>query len=175
MTGPATTPPPRGDEADLFARYHQRLLSHVRRRVRASDAAIEDGCASAWLAMLRYQPDRETLLGWLIVTATREAIRIHRKDCRETTISDPAGTPHGMLDTAGPVCDDTAAITARRALEAVADLRPRQRQVLELLIGGHSYQEIMAITGSTYRAVNRHLVRARVALREACDQGAVAA
>jgi len=174
MTEPKTPLPLRGDEDALFRQYHARLVANVRRRVNTSEAAIEDACQHAWVQMLRCQPDRENLVGWLSVTAQREAVRMHRRDSRELTLADNAGRPHGLLDHAGPTRDDGATVDAHRALQAVAGLKPRQRRVLEPLIAGYSYHEIMAMTATTYTAVNRHLTRARAALRRVRDQEAPA-
>ena len=48
-----STPPPRGDEAELFARYHDMLLRAVSRQASAPAVVIEDACAFAWLQLLR--------------------------------------------------------------------------------------------------------------------------
>ena len=55
---------------------------------------------------------------------------------------------------------------ARAALEVVASLPPRQREVLALHVAGYSYDEIAELTSRTYRAVDRHLRRAHAALRD---------
>ena len=173
MTAPGSPVTPRGDEEALFRQHHPRVVANVRRHVTAPEEVIEDACQTAWLQLLRTQPDREHVVGWLTVTAQREAVRIRRKDCREATLNTDQG-PHGLLEHAAPAWDDTATINAHRALEALADLRPRQRQVLELAVGGFDYHEIAALTATSYTSVNRHLTRARAALREVRDQEAAA-
>jgi DNA-directed RNA polymerase specialized sigma24 family protein len=68
-----------GDEPALFTEIHPRLRDHVRLRVRTSRANVEDACSFAFLQLLRYQPDREHLYGWLLRTATREAIKLDQR------------------------------------------------------------------------------------------------
>ena len=67
-----STPPPRGDEAELFARYHDMLLRAVSRQASAPAVVIEDACAFAWLQLLRYQPQRDNIVAWLVTVAVRE-------------------------------------------------------------------------------------------------------
>jgi DNA-directed RNA polymerase specialized sigma24 family protein len=53
------------------------------------------------------------------------------------------------------------------ALEALSDLRPRQRRLLGLRAGGRDYHEISAATGDSRRTIDRQLVRARKRLAAA--------
>lgn len=69
-----------GGDAELFSVFHAELQRIVRHAVNTSAANIEDACADAWLALLRYQPDRSRVRGWLVVVAVREAIRRDRAD-----------------------------------------------------------------------------------------------
>ncbi|MDQ3741593.1 MAG: hypothetical protein M3389_11700 [Actinomycetota bacterium] len=72
-----------GDDAQLFSVFHAELQRTVRRVVNTSAANIEDACADAWLALLRYDPERRpTIRGWLVVVAIREAVRRDRLDRR---------------------------------------------------------------------------------------------
>jgi DNA-directed RNA polymerase specialized sigma24 family protein len=78
---PSRSPVPAaiGDEPVLFREHHPRLRSHVGRLVRTSRANIEDACSFACLQLLRHQPDREHVYGWLLRTATREAIKLDQQ------------------------------------------------------------------------------------------------
>ena len=59
-------------------------------------------------------------------------------------------------------------LEALEALRALARLPDRQRQDLALRVAGFSYREIAAMTGGrTYTNVNKHLVKARAAIRHA--------
>ena len=66
----------RGDEATLFAAHHDALRRAVRHDVHGPDALIEDACQTAWMILLRAQPDRATVFAWLLAVATHEAWRM---------------------------------------------------------------------------------------------------
>ena len=68
----------RGDEGELFARYHSTLCARVARWVNTSSANVDDACAIAWLQLVRCQPRRESVLPWLTTIAIREAVRLDR-------------------------------------------------------------------------------------------------
>ena len=82
-------PVPYGDEADLYRRHHHELVRSVRRAVNASGELVEDACQSAWLILLRRQPERGPMLfGWLRTVAIHEAYRLsraERRDCASRT------------------------------------------------------------------------------------------
>ena len=66
-------------------------------------------------------------------------------------------------------------LEALEALRALAALPDRQRQDLSLRVAGFSYREIAAMSGGrTFTNVNKHLVKARTAIRRAnqSDPGA---
>src|SRR5262245_42390293 len=73
-------PPARGDEAELFRDFNDRLMRAVARSAHCTTPhTIEDACAFAWTEFLRKQPDRSSCHGWLVVVAKREAWRIERE------------------------------------------------------------------------------------------------
>jgi DNA-directed RNA polymerase specialized sigma24 family protein len=72
-------PTQRGDEPELFRRHHGRLLRLVARDTGAPPALAEDACSFAWLQLLRDQPERERIVGWLRVVARHEALRLQRQ------------------------------------------------------------------------------------------------
>jgi len=69
-------PAPCGDEAELFGRHHRDLQRAVARAVNAPPELIEDACQNAWAILLRRQPERASVFGWLYVVASREAFRL---------------------------------------------------------------------------------------------------
>ncbi len=164
----------RGDEAVLFAEHHDRLVRSVRRAVNAPDALIEDACATAWVQLMRAQPDRgPTLFGWLRTTAIREAYRlssVQRRDAALEELVSPNGDcesrPDGWEALIADDHDPDSHLEALRALRALASLPERERRYLALLVAGYRYREIVALTGATYTNVNKHLVRARARVRE---------
>jgi RNA polymerase sigma factor (sigma-70 family) len=154
----------RGDEADLFRTYEVALRAAVRSAVFGDDAIIDDACSFAWLQLLRRQPNRDSVFGWLYTVAVREAWRLHERDARERPLEcvPPDREPHR---------DEVVLETeAHAALAALASLPQRQRDYLTLLVTGLSYDEIARHHGVTYTTVNRHLARARHHLRLVRDE-----
>ena len=159
-----------GDEAALYARYSRQLERHVAAAVNAPQAVIEDACAIAWAILLRRQPSRESAFAWLRVVAIREAYRLDRRERRDLSL-DACREPPSAPAMPEPVAaspefvdvryDVERAVEARGALRSLAALPVRGRDALALRVG-----EIAAATGTSPRAVQRHLARARRALRD---------
>jgi DNA-directed RNA polymerase specialized sigma24 family protein len=156
----------RGDEAELYLLHHDRLVRAVARTVSAPAALVEDACQTAWLILLRRQPDRDTVFGWLRTVAVREAYRLSREDHRLARLEDfAAGGGWEALVGEGPPLED--AIEARRALAALAALPRLQREDLALFVAGFGYAEIARLGARRRSAnnVNKHLVMARARIR----------
>ena len=155
----------RGDEADLFRTYAAALRAAVYYHAEASDEVIEDACSYAWLELCRQQPDRGEVFAWLRVVATRRAWRNRERDQRERPLTEvPPDREPQSLDLAHEV-------RAREALRALADLPPRQRAYLTLLVAGHSYDGIARRHSVSPRTVKRQIERARRHLRLVRDDG----
>ena len=163
-----TSPCPlRGDEDALYRAYAYPLRKAVAQRARgASGDQVDDACATAWLILLRAQPRRETVFGWLIVVAVHETWRLAAADRTHTPVlRDLDGVADHVLDPPGEHRDPLAAMYARERLrEVVATLARRQVDMLALRAYGYSYDEIVELTGASYRTVDRQLRRARRAL-----------
>ena len=158
-------PKSRDDEDELYRRHHRDLERAVARAVNAPRELIEDACQNAWAIMLRAQPDRTSIFGWLYVVATREAFRLCECDHRHLHLE--AMLPEGSWDA---VIADAFSIDdileVREALEILASLPDRERADLTLLVAGFSYVEIARLTGGrTYTNVNKHLAKARARVR----------
>jgi len=159
-----------GDEGQLYRALQPRLLGVLRRTIRAPEQLLEDACSFAWVQLVAHQPDRDGVLRWLAVVARHEALRLIALDRRVPAIplhgDEPpdAGAPGRA---AGATVGEDLASRAHEALEALASLPARQRRLLALKVAGFSYREIMAIERCSYTAVNRHLARARDAIRAA--------
>jgi RNA polymerase sigma factor (sigma-70 family) len=165
--------PPRGDEEALYRRHHRNLQHAVGSVVHAPRELIEDACQTAWTIMLRSQPDRGAIFAWLRVVAIHEAYRLSRIH-RTPHLEDLTCCEGWDAFIAGRVTIDET-IEARRALERLAELPPRQRRDLALRVAGFTYREIAKITGGrTYTNVNKHLrkARARIRLEELREAGA---
>ena len=162
---PQQRPAPCGDEDELYRRHHRDLHRAVAHAVNAPRELIEDACQNAWAILLRAQPDRNSIFGWLYVVATREAFRLCERDRRhnhlEATL--PAGTWDAVIAEASSVDE---VLEVREALEILASLPDRQRADLSLLVAGFSYVEIAEMTGGrTYTNVSKHLAAARARVR----------
>jgi DNA-directed RNA polymerase specialized sigma24 family protein len=163
-TAPA---PPRGDEEALYRRHHRNLQRAVARAVNAPRELIEDACQSAWTIMLRSQPERAAIFAWLRVVAIHEAYRLSAIERRELHLENAAIEGGWETVLAGRVTVEEQ-LEALEALRALAGLPDGQRRDLSLLVAGFRYREIAAMTGGrTFTNVNKHLVRARAAIRRA--------
>ena len=158
-----------GDETDLYRLYATELQRAVARRVGASRQVIEDACAFAWAQLLAKQPDRDAVMGWLIVVARHEALRLIRLEQRELRLDgDPAKCEKddyvtGAERLAAPGSLD-AEVEARELLERLTFLPERRRRIVELRLAGYCYSEITEATGDGQRAIDRQLKKARHAL-----------
>ena len=168
-------PTARGDEEALYRAHHTRLLHLINRDVSARPQVIEDACAFAWAELLARQPERTSIVGWLRVVARREAIRLAR--CDRVTVLMSAIDPDGLADHGRSTsCARASAGEHGEALEALAllaELPKRRRSFLAAKVG-FSYDEIAAELGVSWLTVNRQLVRARAAIREARDNDRLA-
>ena len=157
---------PRGDEDDLYRRHHRELHRAVASAVSAPRELIEDACQAAWAALLRRQPERYAIVGWLRTVAIYEAYRlsaVERRDARLERLAREEGDWQNI--TADPRSLDDA-LEAREALRILASLPERQREDLTLLVAGFSYEEIRELTGGrTFTNVNKHLAKARAGVR----------
>jgi RNA polymerase sigma factor (sigma-70 family) len=156
---------PRGDETELYQRHHRALLRAVSRAVQATPELVEDACQTAWTNLLRHQPARDSLFGWLYIVALHEVYRLSAIERRDAHLEDL----RTKIAWDSRVADDLTLDNyreARAALEALASLPHDQRRNLALLIAGFSYREIAAMTGGrTYTNVTKHLAKARARIR----------
>lgn len=163
----ALSRPPQGDEDALYRRHHDELLRAVAHVVRAPRALIEDACQTAWLKLLRNQPDRPAVFGWLRTVAIHEAYRLSRLSRREAHLELLRSGEVDWVDTVADVRSLDDAVEALEALRALASLPDRQRRDLELKTAGYSYEEIRSREpGRSFTSVNKSLTRARRRIRQ---------
>jgi RNA polymerase sigma factor (sigma-70 family) len=159
--------------ARFYLAEHARLQRIVAREVPAH--AVEDACHTAWTVLLR-RPDIPLDgrgVAWLrkvaLTTGRRTAIR-PREQPAGGFLPDPEH-PGELPEPPAPGGE-----LADRAIERLhhraelAALPARQRRLLALHAIGLSYAEIAAREGCTPRTVERQLLRARRALRDADPQ-----
>ena len=156
---------PLGDEAELYDRHHRELIRAVSRHVNAGAALIEDACQTAWTNLVRRQPDRASVFAWLYVVAVHEAYRLSTLGRRELRLEALAtGSAWETFIPGSVTLEDQ--LEALEALRALAGLPDRQRRDLALFVAGYKYREIAQLTGGrTYTNANKHLTKARAAIR----------
>ncbi len=162
---PHRQPAPRGDEDQLYRQHHRDLNRAVARVVHAPRELIEDACQTAWATLLRTQPERRAIFGWLRMVAIYEAYRLCARERRHLHLDAmaPAGSSQAATGASHSIDDILA---ANDALQILASLPERQRTDLTLLVAGYSYTEIAKITGGrTYTNVNKHIAKARARVR----------
>lgn len=152
----------RGDEETLFRRHHAELRRAVRQVVNASPELIEDACQMAWATLLRNQPRRDSVFGWLRTVAINEAYRLSRIEVRDARLDALPGDRQGVARDAFSIEDS---VRAREALRALASLPARQRRDFALHAAGFTYNEIAELTGRTRTNVDKTLDKARARMR----------
>ena len=169
---------------EFYAAHNTKLQRVVARNVRATAATIEDAVASAWATLLG-RPDirlDSDGLRWLTTVAIREGWRF-ASTARELPAGPfaPAGAaepePGTLAEPEGDAADPTDLAVNRdehsRRVAALQDIKPRERRELYLHALGYSYDEVAALTDSTYTAVNRRITEGRAKLRRlAAENGA---
>lgn len=148
--------------ADLYAELAPQLERIVNANVRASSTLLEEACQTAWtwLVAERDSLTPGTELGWLAITATREALRLVRTQRRDLSLEQERGEEGELLELVvepGP----ERVIEMRERLAEVRRLPPRQQRLVMLQGFGYRYSEISAVTGDSCRTIDRQLVRAR--------------
>jgi RNA polymerase sigma factor (sigma-70 family) len=158
-----SSPAQRGDEAELFERHANHLVRMVQARTGAPHDVAEDACTFAWMQLLRNQPERESIVGWLFVVAANEARRLLRAP-RPAELDEDSDRDVSAYRSR--TVDVEVTVEAYEALEGIADLSEQQVRIFSLHLAGLTYTEICAATGYSRRQVDRHIVRARARLRE---------
>lgn len=154
---------------ELYTEFASHIRQIVRAQVRAPDPVIEDACQIAWSRLLGRRPEirREVILGWLVTTANREALRLLRHGRRELPLDElgEGAEPSARMALCSPAADEIVAQRSR--LDAIRALPRRQQRLVWLQGFGLSYREMAGYTASTPRTVERQLLRAKRALRAA--------
>ena len=122
-----------GDPAvrTAYDRYGSMVYTFCRRTVGHDDATelAQDVFVAAWRSQRSYDPNRGGLGGWLMAIARNKAIDHLRREGRQPLI---ASGDNGA-EPAGVRTDDIDMIANRMLLaEALSELAPRARQVVEL-------------------------------------------
>ncbi len=161
--------------ADCIDRYGRLVLSLARRFLSSpadAEDAVQEIFMSLWRLAGRFDPARGSELGFVSVLARRRLIDLQRVRARERRGS-PAEVEAALEHAPDPApAADAAAgrIDAKRALEALARLKPEQRRVIELaVLGGLSHPEVADETSLPLGTVKTHSRRGLLRLREILD------
>ncbi len=166
MEQPVAGPHPAHDPvATLYAAHSARLRRIVKSGVRTQEAVIEDACQAAWSRLIPRVStvNPEARLSWLVTTASREAIKLTRRAERDVSLEVLGAAEVELPVVAGP--EETVAW--RERLHGVGALPVRQQQLVWLAGLGLNYEEMADYTRSSRRTVERQLLRAKHALRDA--------
>lgn len=160
-----------GDPAavETFLRRHSHMVWGLARRFcrSAEDAedATQDIFVEVWKSAARYDANAGSEVTFLMTIARRRLIDRARKQGRRPAaeLLEDAGT------IAAPAVRDRAELhdEVQRAQAALSQLRPEQREVLDLALGqGRTHQEISAAIGIPLGTVKSHARRGLIRLRE---------
>ena len=166
----------RGDDRALgqfYERWSRPVYALVARLVRDPDDAddvVEDTFYQAWRQASRYEPSRGAVSTWIITIARSRAL--DRLRSRRRLREEPL-TPVTVLDEVAdgsypdPAAGAEKAELRERVAEALRELPPEQREVLELAYyGGLSQTEIAERTGQPLGTVKTRTRLAGQKLRE---------
>lgn len=171
MTPPLLPKIAAGDPAavDAFLKRHQNAVWGLARRFCRSAEDAEDATqeifVEAWKSAARYDAHFGSEMTFLMTIARRRLIDRARRNGRRlpTELLEDASTIP-----AAPVGDRAELHEeVRMAQDALSQLRPEQRQVLDLALGhGRTHHEISAAIGIPLGTVKSHARRGLIRLRE---------
>jgi RNA polymerase sigma factor (sigma-70 family) len=168
---------PTGDRNAELEQLYRRLTPTLKRllarNISAPPAVIDDACQFAWAALLheRHQVVAGRELGWLLTTASREALLQLRVSRRESPVDPqaPAAVEPATV-TWLSVPDPLEVIAQRQRLAQIRRLSLRQQRMIWLHGLGYGYEEISDQTGDSRRTVERQLMHARRRLSAAAGE-----
>jgi RNA polymerase sigma-70 factor, ECF subfamily len=113
---------------------------------------------------LRAGEEIRSLRAWVFRVAHNEALKLRAKERTHAEISPEMEPVAGTISAETRLVEDE---TRRRVQDAIADLSPQQRQVLQLRAAGLRYREIAETIGIGTSTVNEFMRRAVARLRKA--------
>ncbi|MEO6596101.1 MAG: sigma-70 family RNA polymerase sigma factor [Planctomycetota bacterium] len=154
---------------EAFLKRHTNMVWGLSRRFCRSAEDAEDATqeifVEVWKSAARYDASVGSEVTFLMTIARRRLIdRVRRQGRRPAAeLLDDAGTiAAASTQDAVEVQDEV-----QRAKQALAQLRPEQREVLDLALGhGRTHQEISAAIGIPLGTVKSHARRGLIRLRE---------
>nr|MDT0663071.1 sigma-70 family RNA polymerase sigma factor [Micromonospora sp. DSM 115978] len=158
-----------GDDAalrDAYDRYGRAVL-HLAASTLANRADAEDVTqatfVAAWLGRETFDPDRGSLLGWLLGIARRKVVDRLRVLARQDRVVDSVRQATEPTTTAA---DPDAVIDRLVVADELAQLPDDQRRMLELaFFDDLTHQQIAAVTGVPLGTVKSHIRRGMANLK----------
>jgi len=159
-----------GDERALrwlYDRYGAAVLhlayATVGNRHDAEDI-VQATFVAAWQGRERYEPERGSLLGWLLGIARRKAVDMIRVRSRQNRVTD--SLRQAETSDAGSAAGADEVIDRLVVADQLSGLEPAQRRVLELsFYDDLTHVQIAALTGMPLGTVKSHLRRGIARLR----------
>ena len=173
----------RGGDPTALRQVYDRFggpVFHLAQRGLSSGADAEDVTqttfVAAWQGRETFDPDRGSLLGWLLAIARRKVVDRLRAVARERRVADAVrALPEPVTTDAAPDRGVDRVLDRLVISDELARLPGEQRRVLELAFYDDlTHQQIAAVTGLPLGTVKSHLRRgmARLRLRLEVDGGA---
>jgi len=169
----------RGDDAALRQIYDRfgGAVFHLATRSLANSADAEDVTqatfVAAWLGRETFDPDRGSLLGWLLAIARRKVVDRLRAATRENRIVDKV-----QARPERPSAADTSperVVDRLVVADELAKLPTEQKRVLELAFYDDlTHQQIAAVTSLPLGTVKSHLRRGMQRLKQRWEVDGVA-
>ncbi len=158
---------------DCLKAYGGLVWSLARRMLRNSEEAedaVQEIFIEVWKNAARFDPAQASETTFVAMIARRRLIdkirflqRRISADSLEDILAEPAGSSEKEMQTL---------VEGREAFKALNELRPEQRQVLQLsIIHGLSHQEIADATGMPLGTVKTHARRGLLQAREILGYG----
>jgi RNA polymerase sigma-70 factor (ECF subfamily) len=159
-----------GDEHALRLAYdrYAGAVFHLATRSLANRSDAEDVAqatfVAAWFGRETFDPERGSLLGWLLGIARRKVVDRLRAASREERATESARQVH-----AAPAASESPERVVDRLVVAdeLAQLPPEQRRVLELAFYDDlTHTQVSAVTGLPLGTVKSHIRRGMASLRQ---------
>jgi RNA polymerase sigma-70 factor (ECF subfamily) len=158
-----------GEEQAVRHVYHRygRAVFHLAAGGVASTADAEDvtqaTLVAAWLGRATFDPQRGSLLGWLLGIARRQVVDRHRSRAREQRIAETVRAQPELPAAAGP----ERVLDRLLVADGLASLPAEQRRVLELaFFDDLSHRQVADLTGLPLGTVKSQIRRGMASLKQ---------
>jgi RNA polymerase sigma-70 factor (ECF subfamily) len=150
--------------AETIDRYGPSVRALARRALGAeADDAVQDVFVAVWQSAGRFDPSLGSELTFVMTLARRKVIDRLRSKSRRPDFAPLPAEPFSASD---PSVDPDLADSAAKARQALSQLRPEERNILELsLLQGLSQTEVAERTSLPLGTVKTHARRGLIRLR----------